>query len=335
MLPDHEENGLPKRLHLSLVEAVSWLALRRAVPHEVWAPALLLDDAIECQTLRVPSVNAMPYAGGQTWVSNEYDEKLGEAQRPNIRNIFHADIETAQKAGAGSERAVQVLRDAWAARLATVSDGKKPDDDSHFQEVLRKVHTARIALFERLGSGELVCAGCPPGSLQWEPMPADFFQQRVTVALGSNMLVPTDLDGSEAELIIDLVSSWRGARIETRALADVTPLAADAGNAESRAGLSGADVGDGAEHEAGSADTRRSGSQTGKASQAEHDEWMKARVRKLLAAGLQSNTPEDEKAAKAEPPEGLGVRSDRKRVREARRAHAPSNWQKTDVRRQK
>lgn len=87
--------------------------------------------------------------------------------------------------------------------------------------------------------------------------------------------------------------------------------------------------------EGGPVTPRRSGRQTTKATQAEHDEWMKARVKKLITAGLQSNTPEDEEAAKAEPPEGLGIRSVRERVREARRVHAPSKWQKTDVRRQK
>jgi len=109
--------------------------------------------------------------------------------------------------------------------------------------------------------------------------------------------------------------------------------AGDAG--EYRAELSAAAVGDGAEHEGGSTDTRRSGSQAGKASQAEHDEWMKARVKKLLAAGGQSNSPEDEVAARADPPDGLGTRNVRERVRKARKSYAPTNWQKTDVRRQK
>lgn len=107
------------------------------------------------------------------------------------------------------------------------------------------------------------------------------------------------------------------------------------GARESKAGLSAPDVGDGAEPVAGSADTRRSASQTSKASQAEHDEWMKVRVEELLAAGRQSNVPEDEAAAREEPPEGLGSRNDRERVRKARKVHAPASWQKTDVRRQK
>lgn len=80
---------------------------------------------------------------------------------------------------------------------------------------------------------------------------------------------------------------------------------------------------------------KRSGRQATKATQAEHDRWMKARVKKLLAAGGQSNSLEDEEAVRAEPPDGLGSRSDRIMVRVARKAHAPARWQKTDVRRQK
>lgn len=132
--------------------------------------------------------------------------------------------------------------------------------------------------------------------------------KRVDQALGSKEFHDLLVDSAQAR-------EWWSANATPKATASAPDAKRDAGD--------------------GSTAPKRSSRQTTKATQAEHDEWMKARVKKLLAAGLQSNTHDDEKAAKAEPPEGLGTRSVRKRVREARRAHAPSNWQKTDVRRQK
>lgn len=132
--------------------------------------------------------------------------------------------------------------------------------------------------------------------------------KRVDQALGANEFHDLLVDSAQAR-------EWWSADAAPKATANALDVKRDAGD--------------------GSTAPKRSGRQTTKATQAEHDEWMKARVKKLLAAGGQSNSLEDEEAVRAEAPDGLGSRSDRIMVRVARKAHAPARWQKTDVRRQR
>ncbi len=81
-----------------------------AAPQEIWPAALLLADAIDCQTPLFPNPLLEGHPGHVTWIETDYDTHTGELQaaleRLGATNAFRAGIASARTAGAGSEVAL-------------------------------------------------------------------------------------------------------------------------------------------------------------------------------------------------------------------------------------
>lgn len=196
---DLDERGLPaRRASLTLVEAVFWLALGKAIPHEVWSAAAALDDA------------ARDCAVGRDDLDRQARETTFRPLRDRLQALDRKAL----------DRSVEKLRTAWAAHLLLAQAVSPPDMLARTRSAFRQ---AEPRLLEALAAGAVACRGHLADSIAWQALPAGVFAHPVAISMEQNVLVARHPEAPEAGLIGRQITPWQGLTVDAASLLKAFP----------------------------------------------------------------------------------------------------------------
>lgn len=243
-----DEDGLPPDPEITLVEAWSWCAFGRVVPHTIWIDDRQLSDADR------EYFNARASA---TYALRQYRGALSELKRFGARSQSPSDskytvdivhrvaVMSVARARDEMEKArvqLAALIGKWnviqaAYRKLHERLGMPGMDQSFLQS---QVNEAEQALLRALLAGEIECLGRRGADAgNWQPLPPDCFRWPVQIRANHNILEPADgASVDQHKAIAEHVSVWVDLRMskaklkawwQGRGTKESTPAAAEAG----------------------------------------------------------------------------------------------------------
>lgn len=210
---DLDERGLPaRRGSLTLVEAVFWLALGKAIPHEAWSVAAALGDLARDCVVRIDDLD------------RQARETTFRPWRDRLRALDRQEL----------DQSVEKLRAAWAAHLLLAQavappvslppDPPPPDPPPDVPAQARSAfRRAEPRLLEALAAGALACRGHLPESIAWQALPADAFAHPVAISMERNVLVARHPEAPEAGLIDRQITPWSGLTVDAASVLKAFP----------------------------------------------------------------------------------------------------------------
>jgi hypothetical protein len=189
-------DGLPAGPFTMLVEAMSWLALGRCIPHKTWHLQALLPAALE-DHLKARAEVAQAMRGTPrerrrtelTTLKGKEESNYGRT-RSELAKAIAADVE---------------IRAAY----ASIGTGSQGED-----AILER---AQRSLFDKLATGVLTCEGRDgPRAPLWSPLPPSYFSHPVMLRLNHNILeLRDDTPADAVDLVRSQISRWIGLRVRT------------------------------------------------------------------------------------------------------------------------
>jgi hypothetical protein len=218
------EDGLPKTVETTLVEALSWCAVGKAIPVLGWKAEEGVKSADEAYA------NARNRYADSLHAYRLANSNMKAAGNPKYRGdpIFIAYSVAAEMAlenqKAEKDALVEFAKQVeWRQLIIDVFNdvksarGISPDDKTFAQ---RLVDEAEQDLFRSFQRGELECLGRKDSNVpEWEPLPKDYFRLPLGVRMNHNILEPSDrATVEEHKLIMSHVSKWIDLRVDVQQL---------------------------------------------------------------------------------------------------------------------
>jgi hypothetical protein len=209
-----EPDGLPSEVEVSLVEALSWVALGRSVPHWAWVDS----EAMSRADGDYASARDMMAHWKRRLRSLAATSSASERRAADGQLYFAAkdrDLHLANFAeSAGHWRLLQEA-------CGCARERRALENTTDAEVVQGALDEAERLLFKAFLGGDLDCLGRNGEEATfWEILPKDCFRFPVEVRLNHNILEPhrTRASVDEHKLIMGVVAKWRDLRVNAAAL---------------------------------------------------------------------------------------------------------------------
>lgn len=221
-------DGLPNSVEVTLVDAWSWLAFGKAIPHTSWMEdAQLADAELELDAARkAVALSLRSFRQARADLAR-LEEGAPSPTSPayTVGVVYRAAAMSAQQANERMQDALKKfsnLVSAWLLIQATFKEiherrGLTVSDQGLLNSLSQE---AEQALLHAFLSGDLVCLGrSRSDGAGWKPLPLDCFRWPVSIRVNHNILEPApgaSVDDHRA--IAEYVSTWGDLRVNKAAL---------------------------------------------------------------------------------------------------------------------
>jgi len=211
-------DGLPDRGDVTLVEALSWRALGKALPVAAWSADMKLEQADEAYAqARNDYANALyrfREARRQMKASGERHPSEPTVIGRGVAAKMAVESREREKAALAEFR----LQASWRQLVYDVYEEVRtkqnfPADDMNFAQ--RLADRAEQELFSAFLRGELVCLGRKDAIVPaWEALPKDYFRFPIGIRLNHNILEPMDQASiDDHKMIMEHIANWVDLRV--------------------------------------------------------------------------------------------------------------------------
>lgn len=221
-------DGLPNSVEVTLVDAWSWLAFGKAIPHTSWMEdAQLADAESELDAARkAVALSLRSFRQARADLAR-LEEGAPSPTSPayTVGVVYRAAAMSAQQANERMQGALKKfsnLVSAWLLIQATFKEiherrGLTVSDQGLLDSLGRE---AEQALLNAFLSGDLVCLGqSRTDGAGWKPLPLDCFRWPVSIRANHNKLEPApSASVDDHKAIAEHVSTWFDLRVNKGAL---------------------------------------------------------------------------------------------------------------------